>query len=183
MNNLQPTVIELNLGKVAKVNLWLTIVLIVFFVLINSIVHQRFPGSFSFWSILMLLIGYFLLIILHEAFHLIGFMIFGKVKFHDLNYGLNLKLGVAYATTTQPLENYAMKRALMLPFWTTGVLPSLLGFSLDNFILVSLGALLIAGAVGDFYMYQELRKFPKNALVKDDPELPRLYVYENFNER
>ena len=77
-----------------------------------------------------------------------------------IDYGLNLKLGVAYATTTKPLKNHAMKKALLLPFWTTGVIPTLLGFTLDNYLLLSLGAFLIAGAVGDFYMYKELRKFP-----------------------
>jgi len=35
----------------------------------------------------------------------------------------------------------------------------------------------MAGAVGDFAMYKELRKYPNNALVKDDPKLPKLYVY------
>jgi len=105
-------------------------------------------------------------------------MIFGKIKYNQLNYGVNLKLGVAYATTTKPLKNAAMKKALLLPFWTTGVIPTLTGFLVDSFLLVTLGAVLIAGAVGDFYMYKELRKFPNGALVKDDPNLPRLYVYE-----
>lgn len=181
MNNLQSAIIELNMKTIAKANLWLTIVLVITFVVINAVVHQRFSASFSFLDIFTFFLGYFLLIVLHEAFHLIGFMIFGKVSLHELNYGLNLKLGVAYATTTKPIENQAMKKALLLPFWTTGILPSLVGFGLDNFIFVSLGALLIAGAVGDFYMYKELTKFPKNALVKDDPKLPRLYVYKNFD--
>jgi len=26
-------------------------------------------------------------------------------------------------------------------------------------------------------MYKELRKYPKDALIKDDPQLPKLYVY------
>ncbi|MEG0260218.1 MAG: DUF3267 domain-containing protein [Lysinibacillus sp.] len=118
-----------------------------------------------------------LLIALHEVFHLIGFMIFGGAKYKELDYGLNLKLGVAYATTTKPICNAAMKKALLLPFWTTGVVPTLIGFTIDNYTIVLLGAMLIAGAIGDFYMYKELRKFPNDAFVKDDPKLPKLYVY------
>ena len=53
---------------------------------------------------------YIIFIILHEAFHLIGFMIFGKVPYKALKYGVNLELGIAYATTEQPLYNHAMKR-------------------------------------------------------------------------
>lgn len=178
---IQPTIIELNMQKIAKVNLWLTIILFVVFIVSNTVLHQRFSASFSFWDILYFIVGYVVLIVLHEAFHLIGFMIFGKVSYRELDYGLNLKLGVAYATTTKVLENHAMKKALLLPFWTTGVIPTLLGFTLDNYLLLSLGAFLIAGAVGDFYMYKELKKFPRHALVKDDPELPKLYVYEQKN--
>ncbi len=163
--------------KIAKYNLWLTLALSILFFIINSLMHQRDSASFSFWNITLFFVGYIVLIILHEVFHLIGFMIFGKAKYKELHYGLNLKLGVAYATTTKPLRNDAMKKALLLPFWTTGVIPSLIGFTYDSFLLVLLGAFLIAGAIGDFFMYKELRKFPKDALVKDDPELPRLYIY------
>ncbi|SOC08143.1 putative zincin peptidase [Ureibacillus xyleni] len=174
----QPIVIELNMIKIAKLNLWLTILLSILFVIVNSLIYHRFSASFSFWDIFIFIVGYIILIALHEIFHLLGFMIFGKVKFKQLHYGINLKLGVAYATTSKPLKNAAMKKALMLPFWTTGVTPSLIGFMYDSFLIVILGAVLIAGAVGDFYMYKELQKYSKNALVKDDPNLPRLYVYE-----
>ena len=65
----------------------------------------------------------------------------------------------------------------LLPFWTTGVVPTIIGFVVDSNLIVLLGAFLIAGAVGDFYMYKELRKYPKDCLVKDDSKLPKLYVY------
>ena len=58
------------------------------------------------------------------------------------------------------------------------VLPTGIGFALDNFLIVIVGALLMAGAIGDFYMYKELRKYPNDAVVKDDPKEPKLYVYE-----
>lgn len=48
---------------------------------------------------------------------------------------------------------------------------------MNSNLLIVVGAFLIAGAVGDFMMYKELRKFPNNALVQDDPALPKLYVY------
>ena len=71
-----------------------------------------------------------------------------------------------------------MKKALLLPFWMTGVAPTVIGLALDNFLIVFVGALLMAGAIGDFHMYKELRKYPNDAVVKDDPKEPKLYVYE-----
>ncbi|MDN4494141.1 DUF3267 domain-containing protein [Ureibacillus aquaedulcis] len=176
--DLNPYVIKLDMKKISKMNIWLTFGLSVVFLFANALIHQQFSGSITFWDILLFLVSYIGLIVLHEVFHLIGFMVFGKVKFKQLDYGVNLKLGVAYATTTEPLANKAMKKSLLLPFWTTGVVPAMIGFLIQSNILVLLGAFLIAGAVGDFYMYKELRRFPDNSLIRDDPELPRLYVYE-----
>ncbi|KGR75439.1 DUF3267 domain-containing protein [Ureibacillus sinduriensis] len=173
-----PTIIEIDMRRIAKINIWLTICLCLLFLILNGLIHQNFSGSMNIWDFFLFFVLYIVLIALHEIFHLIGFMLFGKVRFSQLDYGVNLKLGVAYATTTQPLTNKAMKRSLLLPFWTTGALPSLAGFMLNSNLLVIVGAFLIAGAAGDFYMYKELRRFPNGALIKDDPELPRLYVFQ-----
>lgn len=178
MKQTEPFIIELDMKKIVKANIWLTITLMLLFFFINSFIHQHLIVHFSFLNLMIFIVAYIVLIILHEAFHLIGFMIFGKVQYKELDYGVNLELGIAYATTSRPLHNKAMKKALLLPFWTTGVVPTIIGFYVDSTLLVLLGAVLIAGAVGDFYMYKELKKFPNDALIKDDPKLPKLYVYQ-----
>lgn len=177
----EPIIIELDIKRLAKENLIATVGLSILFLTIHFIMHPTVNFQISILSALfnffLFIILYIILIILHEAFHLIGFMIFGGVPFRDLKYGLNLELGVAYATTEQPVSNRAMKHALLLPFWTTGVIPAIIGLYLDSTLWLLLAAFLIAGAVGDFSMYKKLKKFPPDALVKDDPKLPRLYVY------
>lgn len=175
----EPIIVELDMQKIAKSGFIWTIVLSILFIVINILIHKQVEIKISFWSVLLFIVGFVFLIILHEAFHLLGFIVFGKAKWTEIDYGVNLKLGVAYATTTKPLFNKDMKKALMLPFWTTGVLPTIIGFIIGSNLLVFLGAWLIAGAIGDIYMYKELIKYPKDALVKDDPEMPILYVYVN----
>ncbi|AQQ55217.1 hypothetical protein B0X71_18650 [Planococcus lenghuensis] len=133
---------------------------------------------FSLISVVLFVIGYLLLIVLHELFHLLGFLLFGRVPFSSLAYGLNVKMGVAYATTDRPLRVRAMRKALLLPFWVTGVLPGVIGFMVPSQLLVLLSTMLIAGAAGDFAMYRELRNVPADAWVTDDQAKPRLYVYE-----
>ncbi|MFX3674339.1 MAG: DUF3267 domain-containing protein [Paenisporosarcina sp.] len=171
--------IELDLQRIAWQSLIFTIVLSIILWAFNGVIHQEFSFDFSFFSFVLFIIGYILLIILHEISHLIGFLLFAKVSWRSLEYGMNLKLGIAYATTNELVQNKAMRRVLILPFWLTGVLPSIIGIMINHSILVLLGAWLIAGATGDFAMYKELRRLPNDALVKDDPELPKLYVYEN----
>jgi len=176
----EPIVIELNIKKLMLENIVVTSGLVLIFMAIQYI-YTKDPFSITFWNMvigsILFVILYIVFIILHEAFHLIGFMVFGGVPFKSLKYGVNLELGVAYATTEQPLQNRAMKKALLLPFWTTGVLPTVAGFYFNSTVLILVGAFLIAGAVGDFSMHKELRKYPNNALIQDDPQLPKLYVY------
>lgn len=175
----QPVVIELDIKKLMMDNIVVTTGLVILFIAIQYICLKDF--QFSFWGTfsasILFVVLYIVLIILHETSHLIGFMLFGGVPFKSLKYGVNLELGVAYATTDQPLPNHAMKKALLLPFWTTGILPTIAGFYFNSTVLLLVGAFLIAGAVGDFAMYRELRKYPKDALVQDDPQYPKLYVY------
>ena len=179
LQDTEPVVIELDIKKLMIDNIVITIGLAILFIAIQYICFKDF--QFSFWQMIVGIILFFILyivfIVLHEAFHLIGFMLFGGVPFKSLKYGVNLELGVAYATTDIPLPNYAMKKALLLPFWMTGVLPTLAGFYVNSTVLLLVGACLIAGAIGDFAMYKELRKYPNDALVQDDPNLPKLYVY------
>lgn len=174
----KPVILNFNLQQLAKRNLSWTIILSLLFVLLNGLIHQRFEFHFSVRLLFLFIFLYFIFIVLHEICHLIGFVVFGKVQLRQLKYGMNLKLGVAYATTSKPVTNRAMKATLLLPFWITGVIPALIGFYTNNHLILLLGAFLIAGAVGDFSMYYALKKFPNDALVQDDPLEPKLYVYK-----
>lgn len=93
-------------------NIVVTTGLVILFIAIQYICLKDF--QFSFWGTfsasILFVVLYIVLIILHETSHLIGFMLFGGVPFKSLKYGVNLELGVAYATTDQPLPNHAMKK-------------------------------------------------------------------------
>lgn len=171
-------VIELNIQQIGKASMILTIILSVLLLLLNSIVHQDFYFKISWFGLLLFVVGYIVLIVMHELSHLIGFVLFAKVPWSSLTFGVNLKLGVAYATTTEAVQNKAMRAVLILPFWITGVLPAIIAISLNSPLLALLAAWLIAGAVGDFAMIKELRMVDDDAWIKDDPEYPKLFVFE-----
>ncbi len=96
-------------------NIVVTTGLVILFIAIQYICLKDF--QFSFWGTfsasILFVVLYIVLIILHETSHLIGFMLFGGVPFKSLKYGVNLELGVAYATTDQPLPNHAMKKSIV----------------------------------------------------------------------
>ncbi|MBD7909574.1 DUF3267 domain-containing protein [Sporosarcina gallistercoris] len=175
-------IVDLDLQIVAKkglwVTLWVTLGIFVFDSLIQLGIQQELTISFSFWKVLFVILGYIVLIVVHELFHLLGFRVFAGVPWRKMIIGVNLKLGIAYATTDEWMTNAAIRKALLLPFWTTGVIPTIIGLYLSDGVWLLLGGLLIGGAVGDFAMYKELKQFPDDWLVKDDPERPRLYLHE-----
>lgn len=171
-------VIEIDLPKVAKKGLLLTFLSLIGLLVLLAIIQQELSFTVTLWTVFVFIFGYIVLIILHELFHLIGFRLFGKVPWKSMVVGVNLKMGIAYATTDRPMTNKAIRKTLLLPFWTTGILPALIGLVTENGLLIGLAALLIGGAAGDFAMYKELRQLPDDWLVKDDPEQPKLYLFE-----
>ena len=175
-------IIEIDLPKVAKRGLWLTFLPLVGLLFLKTVIEDGFSYSITIWSVIYFVVGYVILIVLHELFHLLGFRVFGKVPWKKMIVGVNLKLGIAYATTDIPMTNKAIRKALLLPFWMTGVVPGFIGLTTGNGIWLMLAAFLIGGAAGDFAMYKELKKLPDDWLVKDDPELPKLYLFKPGRE-
>lgn len=170
-------IIEIDLPRVAKTGLWITVLTLIGLLIVKGFIDGGLSYSITIWSFLLVIVGYVVLIVLHELFHLLGFRVFGKVPWKSMVVGMNLKLGIAYATTDQLMTNRAIQKALLLPFWTTGVVPALIGLATGNGIWLTLAAFLIGGAAGDFAMYKELRKLPEDWLVKDDPQQPKLYLF------
>ncbi len=170
-------VIEIDLPKVAKSSLIVTILSLLLLTVVKMTIEKEFVFSITLWTIGIFIVGYIALIILHEFFHLFGFRVFANVPWKRMKVGVNLKMGVAYATTDKLMTNRAIRKALLLPFWLTGIIPALIALYIGSGVLLILSALLIGGAAGDFAMYKELKKLPDDSLIKDDPQLPKLYVY------
>lgn len=176
-------VIEVDLPIVARQSFYLAIVSLVILLPIHFILEGGIYFTFTLSASLLLFGGYILLIVLHEFFHLFGFRVFANVPWKRMKVGVDLKLGIAYATTDKLMTNRAIRKALLLPFWMTGILPAIIGLYFGSGILVILAAFLISGAAGDFTMYKDLKKLPDDWLIKDDPQLPRLYVFNPTSTR
>jgi hypothetical protein len=170
-------IVDVDLSTIAKKGIYLTIIPLAILLLIHFIIEEGFYFKLTGYTLLLFFGGYILLVLLHEFFHLFGFRVFANVPWKRMKVGIDIKAGIAYATTDKLMTNCAIRKALLLPFWLTGILPALIGLYIGSGVLVILSALLIGGAVGDFAMYKELKKLPDDWLIKDDPKLPRLYVY------
>lgn len=171
---------ELNLESLAKTLLQSTIVLTLVATLLHYLINP-FP-SFSVINLLiatgLVIVYYIVLIMLHELCHLIGFVVFCGAKLSSLKVGVDLKKGIAYATTTDFMRNKGARKALLLPFWLTGILPLFIGIYYGHFPLTLVSAWMIVGALGDFKMYGQLKKLDPSIYVLDDSENPKLHFYK-----
>lgn len=129
-------------------------------------------------TVFLFIIAMIVLVCIHEAIHFIGFRYIGGVPWSELKWGVNWKLGVAYAHSKQAVTVKQMKKVLMLPFLPTGILPIVLGLAMNLEPLSFLGILLTAGCIGDIALYQKVSKFPDDAQVIDHPSKPQFTVYE-----
>lgn len=174
-------IVELDLSKITKQMFYLTGFSLLILFALQIAIHQMFSYSFTLTSfsldIIFFSAGYLVLIVLHEFFHLLGFRIFSKVPWRNMKVGVNLRLGIAYATTPQLMTNREIRKSLLLPFWMTGILPAVIGLYIDSNMLIILAALLIGGAAGDFSMYRQLKKLPDDWLIKDHPTKPKLMLF------
>ncbi|ASI80082.1 DUF3267 domain-containing protein [Bacillus pacificus] len=130
-------------------------------------------------TMFLFIIALLVLVCIHEAIHPIGFHYIGGVPWSELKWGVNWKLGVAYAHSKKEITVKQMKKVLMLPFLPTGILPIVLGLAMNLEPLSFLGILLTAGCMGDIALYQKVSKFPDDALVIDHPSKPQFTVYES----
>ncbi|KON85527.1 diaminopimelate epimerase [Sporosarcina globispora] len=178
MENKKQTVVSISMMKLQVYLFLATIALVCGVLFLHVVIYGGGELYFNLTGMLLFLAGMVVIVILHESIHLAGFRYIGGVPWNEMSWGVNLKLGVAYAHAKQPVTVQQMKRVLFLPFIPTGLLPLVLGIVLNMPALSILGAILTVGCFGDLVLYQKLLKFPNDALVIDHPTKPQFTVYE-----
>ncbi|EJS73602.1 DUF3267 domain-containing protein [Bacillus cereus] len=178
MDNRKETTVTVSMVKL-NVYAFLIIVALSFVI---SFLHALLPGGvqveITLPTVFLFIIAMIVLICIHEAIHLIGFRYIGGVPWSELKWGVNWKLGIAYAHSKQVITVKQMKKVLILPFVPTGILPIVLGLATNMQSISFLGILLTAGCIGDIALYQKVSKFPDDAQVIDHPSKPQFTVYE-----
>ncbi len=151
------------------VSIFLIVLFFLFFIGVTILFPvSETPTNFSVERILLLGIGLFLLIVIHELIHGVFFQVFspkGKVKF-----GFDIKKGVAYAAS--PGSKYSRGQFAWIslaPFLliTLGLTIAYFSGALLAGVYIFLATLHGAACVGDFYWIYLLLQSPKGSLVED----------------
>ncbi|GAB6555266.1 MULTISPECIES: DUF3267 domain-containing protein [Bacillus] len=178
MDKGKETTVTVSMGKLNFYSCCIAFVLAIGVSFLHSLLSGGVQIEITLPTLFLFVIAMIVLVCIHEAIHLIGFRYIGGVPWRELKWGVNWKLGIAYAHSKQAITVQQMKKVLMLPFLPTGILPIVIGLATNVQSISFLGILLTAGCIGDIALYQKVSKFPDDAQVKDHPSKPQFTVYE-----
>lgn len=87
---------------------------------------------------------------LHEGLHAVGYALFGRVPWSQIDFSVRWTHLVVYAQCNAPLSREALQKALLLPAVILGALPAAVGLTFGLGWLTFYGFLLLVLATGDF---------------------------------
>jgi hypothetical protein len=108
-------------------------------------------------------------VVLHEALHAVGFLLFGRARPSTLHFGVDRATLSPYAGCRAPLPANAYRAAVLLPGVALGVVPVVGGLVGGTAWLTLWGAFMLVTAGGDLAVLLVLRGVPGRARVVDHP--------------
>jgi hypothetical protein len=160
-----------------KVSIYVIIIGVLAFFTYFSIWGFKFDFGLDFlWKFYL---GYLVGIIIHEALHAFGFIIFGRVKWTEIKFGFIWKHITPYAHCKVPIKVKSYRIALLLSVVLTGIIPLILALAIGNGLLVSISVFLIAGGIGDWIVFRKINTFPRNTLLVDHPDAIGCFIYKD----
>lgn len=128
--------------------------------------HYRGPAP---WHLPALLVGLIALIPVHEGLHALGLIWTTKLPPSSFRFGMMWKALTPYCHCKVPVNVRHYLIMGLFPLVVTGSISiaALLAFPSDA--LGTFTGAALAACVGDIWMAMTLRKFPKDAMVRDCP--------------
>jgi len=105
----------------------------------------------------------------HELLHALAMIMWARVPWRSIRFGVRWREGIAYVHTAVPMTVRAYRRVLALPGVAQGLLPAALGLALGHGWLTFYGFVMLASSVGDYAMLRLLQPLDADALVRDHP--------------
>ncbi|WP_338470809.1 DUF3267 domain-containing protein [Niallia sp. XMNu-256] len=159
-----------------KASIYTIIIGILAFIAFFSIWGFEFNFSLDFlWKFYL---GYVVGVIIHEALHGFGFIVFGKAKITEVKFGFILKHITPYAHCKVPIKVKAYRIALLLPVILTGIIPLILALAIGNGLLLAISVFLMAGGIGDWIIFRKIKPYSGNALLEDHPNAIGCIIYK-----
>lgn len=137
-----------------------------------------FDGSIKMTILFM--IPYF---VLHEILHSLAYVLNGA-DFKNITYGIHLEKGVLCCLCKQKIKKSNILISLLYPFTIIGLITLVAGFCLNNYTLIFLSIMNIAGCSGDLIMFYNLSRLKDYEFSEyDDPLAFAIYTKEDLSKK
>lgn len=172
---------------ILKANLITFFISIPFFfasVFLFKLIHKEYDlPSFLFEDkgMLYLIMGFVVLIIVHELLHGLTWSIFTPNGIKDIAFGFVWKYLTPYASCRVPLYKSQYLLGVLMPFFVLGLIPTVVGFAMGNFFVFLVGIIFILAAGGDIimtYLILSYKKSKQYLFVYDHPTKMAVRFFE-----
>jgi hypothetical protein len=176
--NLTKRDLSIPMREAGTKSLWVMLPLMMFQSAAYIVLHgyQAIPTNAN-----LSLYGFLLLfgIFIHEAIHVLAWMIFGKKSLNAFHIGFQWKSLAPYAHCKEPMDILPYKIGSLAPGLLLGILPWIISLFTANILLFIYGWLYTIAAGGDFLILWILRDVKSNTQVEDHPTRAGCYVIES----
>ncbi|MHC1682296.1 MAG: DUF3267 domain-containing protein [Clostridiaceae bacterium] len=160
-----------------KANIIGIIILIPMFITFFLIYHSLYSNKVDSYNILHAVIIVILGIIAHEFIHGFVWHFYCEEKWKNIKFGFDKKTLSPITSCSEVLPINGYRLGTLSPFLITGVLPYIIGLTLNNATLVYASILLMCSAAGDFMILFTIMKEKGSSLVIDHETLCGCTVY------
>ncbi len=143
---------------------WMAIVSILTFVVFFSLPTNIVLAIPNIYIELVIM---FLIFIIHELLHGLGFRVCGKASTNNIVYGVDLEKGVLYCACKQEINKLGIIGALLAPILFLTIIPFIIGIIFNLDILIFVAIINLFGASFDVLATIDILRLPKNIKYKD----------------
>lgn len=150
-------------------------------IILMNIVHPGLSYRSSLPGMMTVLIGFMVLIVVHELVHGLTWSLFAENGLKDIEFGFMKKYLTPYCTCSTPLKKSGYICGALMPLLVLGQIPTVVAIVIGSVPLLYLGLLMILSAGGDILIVIKLLRYKSQAeeiLIYDHPTQAGSVVFE-----
>lgn len=158
--------LKLALLEALSIGFFLLLLVLSFFLLKAFDIKLVMTENLAFSLVLLIL-----WLVLHEILHGLGFYLWDYKKKKKIVFGMKIEKGIFYCMCKTKISKTNILIAILAPFIIIGIIPYILAFYFQSFLLLVLAIFNLTGSLGDIVMFIAILKMPKDIeyLDLDDP--------------
>ena len=150
-------------------------------IILMNIFHPDISFKQNLSGTLFVMIGFLVLIVVHELIHGFTWSFFSENGLKDIEFGFMKQYLTPYCTCSTPLKKSGYICGALMPLLVLGLIPTVIAVVIGSVSLLYVGLLMILSAGGDILIVIKLLRYKSQAkelLIYDHPTQAGSVVFE-----